>query len=46
MKIISYRPRDDQFWIGCTKEEAEQFFIPLLEDWRKERLPNYFREYE
>jgi hypothetical protein len=46
MKIISYRPRDDQFWIGCTMEEAEQFFIPLLEDWRKDRLPNYFREYE
>lgn len=46
MKIISYRPRDDQFWIDCTMEEAEQFFIPLLEDWRKDRLPNYFREYE
>ena len=30
MEIISYRPNDDQFWIGCSKEEAERYFVPLL----------------
>jgi len=31
MEIISYRPSDDQFWIGCSKAEAEKFFLPLLD---------------
>lgn len=32
MKIISYRPDDDQFWIASSKEEAEKWFVPLLDD--------------
>lgn len=32
MKIISYRPSDDQFWIACTHEEAEKWFVPLLDE--------------
>ena len=28
--IISYRPGDDQFWIGCTMASAERYFFPLL----------------
>ncbi len=32
MTIISYRPSDDQFWIACTKEEAEKWFVPLLDE--------------
>lgn len=31
MKIISYRPDDDQFWIACSKYEAEKWFVPLLD---------------
>ena len=32
MTIISYRPDDDQFWIACTQEEAEKWFVPLLNE--------------
>jgi hypothetical protein len=32
MTIISYRPSDDQFWIACSKEEAEKWFVPLLNE--------------
>lgn len=42
MKIVSYRPNDDQFWIGCTKDEAEKFFVPLLDEQRKAFLPEFF----
>ena len=38
MMIISYRPSDDQFWIACSKEEAEKWFVPLLNE---ERLKYY-----
>ena len=31
MKIYFYRPGDDQFWLGCTEEEAENFFLPEME---------------
>jgi len=34
MTIISYRPYDDQFWIACTQEEAEKWFVPLLDEQR------------
>ena len=46
MKIISYRPADDQFWIGCTKEEAEKFFIPLLNEDSKNGLSEFLRHCE
>lgn len=36
MKIISYIPavpdKPDSFWIACSKEEAEKWFVPLLDD--------------
>ena len=32
MTILSYRPSDDQFWIACTKEEAEKWFVSLLDE--------------
>ena len=38
MKIISYRPFDDQFWVACSKEEAEKWFVPLLNE---EKLKYY-----
>ena len=38
MMIISYRPFDDQSWIACSKEEAEKWFVPLLNE---ERLKHY-----
>ena len=38
MLIISYRPSDDQFWIACSKEEYEKWFVPLLNE---ERLQYY-----
>lgn len=37
--IISYRPGDDQFWIGCTMAEAERYFFPLL------KMYGYAHEY-
>lgn len=30
MIILNYRPSDDQFWIGCTFEEAESKIISLM----------------
>ncbi len=33
--IISYRPGDDQFWIGCTMAEAEIKNIESRFDWLK-----------
>lgn len=46
MKIISYRPEDDQFWIACNKEEAEKWFIPLLDEQGLKGLNDWFRFYE
>lgn len=46
MKIISYRPGDDQFWIACTKEEAEKWFVPHLSERDKETYENVIRENE
>lgn len=31
MKILAYRKDQDQFWIACSKEEAEKWFIPRLD---------------
>lgn len=30
MILLNYRPGDDQFWIGCTFEEAEANMLPLM----------------
>lgn len=42
MKIISYIPavpgKPDSFWIACSKEEAEKWFVPLLNE---KGLDNY-----
>ena len=46
MKIISYRPTDDQFWIACNKEEAEKWFIPLLDENGLRQLNDWFHLYE
>ena len=43
MKIISYRPSDDQFWIDCNKEEAEKWFIPLLDEHGLRQLKDWIR---
>ena len=34
MTIISYIPSSklDSFWIACSKEEAEKWFVPLLDE--------------
>lgn len=34
MTIIAYAPSPvlDQFWIACSKEEAERWFVPLLDE--------------
>ena len=34
MTIISYIPSSepDKFWIACSKEEAEKWFVPLLDE--------------
>ena len=36
MKIISYIPaapdKPDSFWIACSKEEAEKWLVPLLDE--------------
>ena len=41
MTIISYipSPQLDKFWIACSKEEAEKWFVPLLDE-------NGLRQYE
>ncbi len=36
MKVIACRPADDQFWIGCNKEEALNIFLPKLSPEEKE----------
>ena len=46
MKIISYRPSDDQFWIACNKQEAEKWFIPLLDENGLRQLNDWFHLYE
>lgn len=46
MKITAYRPHDDQFWIGCTKDEAEKFFASLLNEKQKKNLPEFFDRME
>lgn len=38
MKILAYRKEEDQFWIACSKDEAERWFIPRLSD---ENLNNF-----
>ena len=45
MTILAYRPRDDQFWIACSKEEAERWFIPRLDKRGMELLNNWFHLY-
>lgn len=40
MKVIACRPRENQFWIGCTEYEAVSMFLPLLS---KEAILNYNR---
>lgn len=46
MKIISYRPDDDQFWIACSKEEAEKWFVPLLDDQKLNQYQEVLNENE
>lgn len=48
MDIISYIPSHtlDKFWIACSKEEAERWFIPLLDERSLEQLNNWFRYYD
>ena len=50
MKIISYIPatpdKQDSFWIACTKEEAEKWFIPHLDNRGQRGLQNWFRLWE
>ena len=41
MKIIAYRPEKDLFWIGCTRDEAEKFFIPLISKEQEKDLPSF-----
>ncbi|GAB4287455.1 MAG: hypothetical protein Kow0068_13210 [Marinilabiliales bacterium] len=36
MKVIACRPKDNQFWIGCSEEEAKTIFLPLLSESEKE----------
>ncbi len=40
MEIIACRPKDDQFWIGCSKEEAQSIFLPKLSEKEKD---TYFK---
>ena len=39
MTIIAYIPSLvlDEFWIGCSKEEAEKWFVPRLDENRLEQ---------
>ncbi len=30
MRVIACRPKDNQFWIGCSEEEAKSIFLPKL----------------
>ena len=32
MKVIACRPKDDQFWIGCSEAEARTIFLPRLSE--------------
>ena len=45
MTILNYRPADDQFWIGCTYEEAEEMMLPLMDRDRILRYHELKREY-
>lgn len=45
MIILNYRPGDDQFWIGCTFEEAEGKILPLMERENILRYNDLKREY-
>ena len=45
MTILNYRPADDQFWIGCTYEEAEEMMLPLMDRGRILRYHELKREY-
>lgn len=38
MKIFFYRPNDDQFWIGCSEEEAESLILPKM---KKDAILSY-----
>ena len=46
MQIISCIPEANKFWIACNKEEAEEWFIPLLDESGLECLNNWFQLYE
>ena len=45
MTILNYRPADDQFWIGCTYEEAEEMMLPLMDRGGILRYHELKREY-
>ena len=45
MTILNYRPADDQFWIGCTYEEAEEMMLPLMDRDRILKYHELKREY-
>lgn len=44
MKIYFYRPQDDQFWIGCTLEEAIEHFMPEMEEGRILQSLNFYKD--
>ena len=50
MTILSYIPavadKQDSFWIACSKEEAEKWFIPLLDERGHQWLQNWFEACE
>ena len=45
MKVIACCPGSGEFWIACNKEEAEKWFIPLLDENGLRNLDNWFRLY-
>lgn len=45
MTILNYRPGDDQFWIGCSFEEAEANMLPLMDRDNILRYHDLKREY-
>lgn len=50
MTILAYMPvssdEPDSFWIACTKEEAEKWFIPLLNENGHRWLQNWLNDCE
>lgn len=50
MEILSYIPaasgKPDSFWIACSKDEADKWFIPLLDDGGLLELKNWLRQCE